>query len=296
LGTGEVDLQRDLSAYSPDTASFERLCGWLNAPEFGPQVARRTEADSPLLVGNDPLIGWLASKLSGRPTPVARGELICLARDPRRRRVFQAGTRVGGERWRLSWTISEDGEAETEAIRVKIRSKMNTAAALGTVIVGLTSFLLQDAVQEAPSSKWQWWAFGALGASAMLYFATLFLYDTLLMPSRFWASRFPPKRRTRKGPASVWARFRYGKASVLRPPTSMARVLQANMVQIWTWIFQPATVLVFVGVALFALGATSDNGSAPNVQLWYVSVAIVGIVIVVVAWVAWQRPNLGASD
>jgi len=41
--------------------------------------------------------------------------------------------------------------ARAEAIRTKVKSKMNTAAPLGTVIVGLTTFLLQDALQKEPS-------------------------------------------------------------------------------------------------------------------------------------------------
>jgi hypothetical protein len=123
-------------------------CEWLEASDTDEQQARkqpapeqqapepsarRTETDAPLLVGNDPLIGWVASKLTRRRTPVARGELLCLVREPR-----------AGTRWRLLWTLSDDGEAEAEAIRTKIKSKMNTAGALGAVIVGLTTFLPQN--------------------------------------------------------------------------------------------------------------------------------------------------------
>jgi hypothetical protein len=53
------DLERVLSAYSPDRAMFERLSSWLASTETGPKCARRDKCDSPLLVGNDPLIGWL---------------------------------------------------------------------------------------------------------------------------------------------------------------------------------------------------------------------------------------------
>jgi hypothetical protein len=71
----------------------------------------------------------MASELTGRDAPVSRGELVCLVRGPR-----------AGTRWRLLWTLSEDGDTEAEAIRAKIKSKMNTAGALGAVIVGLTTF------------------------------------------------------------------------------------------------------------------------------------------------------------
>jgi RsiW-degrading membrane proteinase PrsW (M82 family) len=227
----------------------------------------------------------LATKLSGHTTPVSRGELICLVRKRDR------------GRWQLLWTISEDGEAEAEAVRSKIKSKMNTAAALGTVIVGLTTFLLQEAFKKEPS-LWHWLAFAALGGAAALYFVTLFLYDTLQMPPRFWGSRFPSRTASRKEKREMpWSRFRHGRSSVRRPPSSTARVLQANMVQIWTWIFTPATILAGLGVALFAIGATSmGREDIVNVQPWHVLVVIAGLAILIVAWVAWQRPNLGTSD
>jgi hypothetical protein len=219
---------------------------------------------------------------------VARGELICLVRD----------TDGADGSWRLLGTISEDREAEAEAIRAKIKSKMTTAGALGTVIVGLMTFLLQDALQKQPA-VWHWLAFAALGASAALYFAALFLYDTLQMPARFWASYFPPGTGTPTvaGPGRAWARLRHGRPALRRPPSSTARVLQTSMVQIWGRIFTPATILAGVGVALFAVGATA-NGREDilNVQQWHVLVAIAGLTTLVAAWVAWQRPNLGASD
>ncbi len=282
-GQKRRDLGQDLSAYSPDEQAFGCLCKWLDASGTGEQQARRTETDVPLLVGNDPLIGWVASKLTRRDTPVARGELVCLVRERRT-----------GTRWRLLWTLSEDGKTEAEAIRTKIKSKMNTAGALGAVIVGLTTFLLQNSLQKEPTI-WQWLAFAALAVSAGLYFASLFLYDTLQMPSRFWSNRFPSHRRNEGRLQAIWARLRHGRPSVARPPTSTARVLQASMVQVWVWIFTPATILAGVGVACLALGASTDSDSV-GLRPWQVLSAIVVLAAVVGTWVAWQRPNLGASD
>jgi hypothetical protein len=279
--TRENDLGSTLSDYSPDREALDGLCQWLEAPCTEQEKACRTETDAPLLVGNDPLIGWVAAKLTGRDTPVARGELVCL--------ISEHGA---GTRWRLLWTLSDDGEAESEAIRAKIKSKMNTAGALGAVIVGLTTFLLQNSFKKEPTI-WEWLAFAALATSAGLYFATLFLYDTMQMPPRFWSSRFPPYSRNRFQAISV--RLRYGHPSVSRPPTSTARVLQMSMVQVWTWIFTPATVLAGGGVAFLALGVAEDTKPL-GLQAWQVLVAIVVLVTVTGAWVAWQRPDLGASD
>jgi hypothetical protein len=291
--TGGRDFGKDLSAYSPDEDAFGCLCNWLEASDTEEQPAqkqpaqkqpaRRAETDAPLLVGNDPLIGWVASKLTRRHTPVAHGELLCLVKE-----------RQAGTRWRLLWTLSDDREAEAEAIRTKIKSKMNTAGALGAVIVGLTTFLLQNSLQKEPTG-WQWLAFAALAASAGLYFASLFLYDSLQMPPRFWSNRFPSRPPNERRLQAIWARLRHGRPSVTRPPTSTARVLQASMVQVWNWIFSPATALAGVGVAFLALGASTDSDPV-SLRPWQILSAIVGLVTVIVTWVAWQRPNLGASD
>ena len=279
----ERGLGNSLPAYSPDEKAFKDLRDWLQASGTWQEPARRTEMDAPLLVGNDPLIGWMASELTGRPAPVARGELLCLVRGP-----------GAGTRWRLLWTLSEDGEEEAEAIRAKIKSKMNTAGALGAVIVGLTTFLLQNSVKTEPD-VWQWLAFAALATSAGLYFAALFLYDTLQMPPRFWSSRFPSHPRNNSRRHAILTRLRHGHPSLSRPPTSTARVLQASMVQVWVWIFTPATVLAGFGVACLALGA-SGRSDPVGLHPWQVLAAIVVLAAAVGTWVAWQRPDLGASD
>ena len=283
---GEEDVQRALSAYSPNEATFDALCRWLTSTEVGQQTARRSEVDSPLVVGNDPLIGWLVGRLTGHATAIGRGELVCLVDE-----------RSPSGKWRLLWTVSEDGEAESDAVRAKIKSKMTTAAALGTVIVGLTTFLLQNPLQKEPTI-WHWMAFAAMTSSAALYFAALFLYDSLQMPPRFWASRCPsssPQRlRMRSG---VWARLQHGRPSLQRPPTSTARLLQTSMMRIWSWIFTPATFLAGVGIVLLALGATAvGREDILNVQPWHVVAATAGLAALLAVWVACQRPNLGATD
>jgi hypothetical protein len=67
------------------------------------------------------------------------------------------------------------------------------------------------------------------------------------------------------------------------------------MVQIWNWIFTPATALAGLGVACLALGASTDSDPV-NLRLWQVLSAIVVLAAITGTWIAWQRPNLGASD
>lgn len=270
-----------LAAYSPDEAAFRCLSRWLTSSRTGRTEARTEERDAPLLVGNDPLIGWLISDIVGRPLPVARGELVCLTRADRG--------------WRLLWTISDDGPDEAAEVRAKIKSKMDAAAGLGTVIVALTTFLLQRGLEDQPT-LFQWLAFAALASAAALYFASLFLYDSLQMPVRFWGTRFESPTR-RGSPQSTWSRFRHGKPTVRRPPSSAARLLQSSMLSVWFWIFTPATFLAGIGVALYALSATPTGASiAFEVELAHVLAGLAVLVVSVSAWIAWHRPNLGASD
>lgn len=68
-----------------------------------------------------------------------------------------------------------------------------------------------------------------------------------------------------------------------------------SMVQVWNWIFKPATFLAGAVVAFMALGAATHRRPL-GLHLWLVVPAIVVLAAVAVAWVAWHRPNLGTSD
>jgi hypothetical protein len=67
------------------------------------------------------------------------------------------------------------------------------------------------------------------------------------------------------------------------------------MVRIWVWIFTPATVLAGSGVICLALGAAGHSGRV-SLHPWQVIAAIVVLTAIAGSWVAWQRPNVGASD
>jgi hypothetical protein len=134
-----------------------------------------------------------------------------------------------------------------------------------------------------------------LATSAGLYFAALFLYDTMQMPSRFWSSRFPSHSRDSGRLQAISARLRHGHPAARRPPTSAARVLQMSMVQVWVRIFTPANILAGAGVAFLALGVSGDSRPLA-LHPWQVLVAIVVLATAAGVWVACQRPDLGASD
>lgn len=69
------------------------------------------------------------------------------------------------------------------------------------------------------------------------------------------------------------------------------------MVEIWTWVFTPATLFASAGVAFLALSTVpgpTQNELSLSVGLVVAVIAV--IAAAVAAWVAWQRPNLGAPD
>ncbi len=68
-----------------------------------------------------------------------------------------------------------------------------------------------------------------------------------------------------------------------------------SMVQVWAWIFTPATALAGAGVAFLSFGV-SEHGKPVALHPWQVLAAIVGLATLAWAWVAWQHLDLGASD
>ena len=66
----------------------------------------------------------------------------------------------------------------------------------------------------------------ALLAALVLYLMTVFAYDQLQMPPKFWAESLPVKK-------TSWL--------PQRPPSSFAWVLYRNMMRTWYTLFVPAT-------------------------------------------------------
>jgi hypothetical protein len=293
--TGDVD-PRKLGAYAPDREEVRKLVKDMRKRrKFGEQT-------SVFFVGNDPLVGWLASELTGsrRGLAIARGEMLCLTQ---RRWPLRW-------RWRLSWNIAGE-QADLNEITSKIQSKMDTAKTLGAVITALATFVLTQGFSRG-STWWLWGALACLAAAGMLFFFTLFFYDTLLMPSRYWGGRL--RGRILSGQVS----------SVQRPPGSTDRVLHDAMVRIWVRIFTPAAWLAGIGVLLLAghaaessstVRSQGDGRDTPNatpstvpdssaqasaiwldVDPWHVIIVALGLLAVFGTWAWLNRPRLGVSD
>ena len=238
--------------------------------------AARTIGDTArcVIVGHDPQLSWLLHDLGGdrvRWHTLDRGELALL--EP---------TSDGGRRVR--YVISPGDDKTSELLRGKINSKMDTAKVLGTFLTALLTFAATQLLGRSELGDWATaLAFGGLvllGAATALYFVTLFRYDELLMPSRFWPSGTP-------GATSP-----SDDDQVLRPPGSEAWVLYQNMLRVWDQAFVPATWLAGAGVAALAVAFTDPTG-----WWWLAPVPIVAAVVAFVVVMGRRaRPHLGVND
>jgi hypothetical protein len=270
------------SELKPQNAFDSSLDGAL-VKELRDELADR-QGNAVLVVGHQPQLSWIADELLGGqgrrpwrhpPVPIDRAGLVCIQ--------LQDGA------WRhdrLAWAISFDDKEEAEKVREKIRLKMETAKLIsGALALGLTVIfgVLFDSDQFGRLGDRRWTvqlAAALLLAAAVLYFATMYAYDGLLMPERFWGERRPLRsRRFRR--SSRWL--------VDRPPSSAAWVLYQNMMRVWRNLFTTASFLVGAGITLLGYGALRLS---PRLAL------TVGILVLLVIgfWVWWSRPVLGSED
>lgn len=249
-----------------------------------------------LVVGHRPQLGWLtcemmreyvgwrARRMAG--APFSLGEIVCIR--------FASQPYPSSRIW---WTISSEDESAVAEIRDKIKSKMETAKLLGgliSLLIGalLGVFLDQGKMTGLGAIKWAGiTATAALGVSAVLLFLALVLfvasyysYDSLLMPSRFWVERRPPRGRGWR----EWVSKHRQQWLVRRPPSSAAWVLYANMMRVWTWLFTPAAVCAGLALAVPAVVLMKPQ--------WWVFLLILISVALTFGWWGWFRPVLGSED
>jgi phosphohistidine phosphatase SixA len=268
-----------------------------------------------LLVGHQPLLGWLATYFSRgrgwveRAVPIDSSEVICL-------RLKK--TRWHG-RWRgpLMWTLAPDDRNALKEVGDKVKGKMESAKLLSAVITlvltALLGLLLDPAKWDALGRKdhpvqasllgWSYngqtatqIAFVMLLGALALYLLTMYSYDRLLMPTRFWAEgrserlsleglggRPPLKKMLQPW----WWRAR-GTWLPRRPPSSSAWVVYRNMQRIWFCLFTPANILVALALMVLASALLRLHG-----WIWVWAAAFF---VVVAAWWRWFRPVLGSED
>jgi phosphohistidine phosphatase SixA len=211
--------------------------------------ASAQDANVVLIVGHQPILGWIAEALCGQPHPIAHAELLCLrfAEPPQeRRRWYRPSRRLVKTPAALRWALTPRDPAAEGALtelKDKIRGKMEGAKLLGAVITGALGFtlgmLLDDAKLDAVEGPYLGVLYAAVLAfllAGICYFASYYAYDRLLMPIRFWAEGGSA------GGNPAWL--------VMRPPSSATWVLYQNMIRVWRCLFTPAMVTTFVGLIL----------------------------------------------
>ena len=257
---------KDLATYWTDRDEVRDACKELKK-ELHPCV----------IVGHDPQMSWLLQELAGiKWYTLTAGELMLLEEaDP--------GT---GKYRTPRFVLSPSDPGAATALREKIKSKMDTAKVLGAFFTGLLA-VAADALLTRDQPSKESLRFAAIGLTMfalaiVLYFVTLFLYDALLMPTRFWSSRAP------KTKIADDRRRRH----ILRPPGPDVWVLYEGMLRVWTRAFVPATLFAGLGVALLTLALADPIGW----RWWQVGGVAIAVAAVGAAFHHWAQPKLGGND
>jgi hypothetical protein len=304
-----------------DTLNPERFRFTGNANRAAAAIARLLgrggDGCALLVVGHQPQLSWLSDWFTGQdrgrrwqpwhsgPVPVAHGEIICLAVTQTSRGWWRPSGRWRGH---VQWSITPDDRPALSDVREKVKSKMETAKLLSGVITLVVTALLGVLLDK---DKWDGLgmvtatplglkalqfsgqlavqvSFGLLMGALGLYLMTMYAYDSLLMPPRFWAelpARDQPEGSWRAG---VERRLHGGTWLPRRPPSSSAWVVYRNMMRIWYTLFTPATLLVAAALIVLA----SALLRLPAIGYVLVAVAAAGLGL----WRFWFRPVLGSED
>ena len=226
-------------------------------------------ANAVLVVGHLPQLSWMSAGILRSGYALTHAEVACITLGSRGRRGW------------IPWSISPKDDETRAALLDKIRSKMDIAKLFSAILaLSLGVILDQDKLRKATGSGetdrvLAELAAGLLLAGLVLYLATLYAYDSLLMPSRFW-------REGKKAP------FRARRWLAQRPPSSSTLVLYQNMMRIWTWLFTPATICIALGLGLLGIAAVDPSRNA--------LIGAAAGAIVLVAWIRYFRPVLGSED
>ena len=250
-----------------------------------------------MLVGHQPQLGWIVERIH-EATPIARSEIVCIRLNEGYFRKFKIGKRS-----QHLWSIAPTDDKTMELLRDKIKSKMDTAKMLGTFIVFLLGIVLGILSDEGKlqfltgydaftrtflgglcdmgiAARNDFYLYTivvsvvSLFLAAVLYLITMYAYDRLLMPTRFWAE-------SRKARSPRWL--------PQRPPSSSLLVLQVNMMRIWKFLFTGANILVGLSLAGFSLVVMRADPLEYSVIVAFISLAIY-------LYYLWAKPRLGAED
>jgi hypothetical protein len=253
--------------------------------------SRSNSESAVLIIGHEPLLGWISASLSGEAYPITNSEMLCFKLSPQKAAALAAQKRAKAKSdpnqpWRpcalLEWAISPPNEKTLEDLRDKIRAKMGIANLLSAFIAAGLGFL---AANMADHDKIHWlskqrpaliFSTLLLITALILYLTTMCSYDTLLMPIRFWGEN--PSQADDRPP---WI--------VKRPPSSASWILYQNMVHVWSCQFIPATCCLITGLLTFMAAAFLNKAVPYNRAVSWVIVIVGAAFLVYVAYRKWPR-------
>jgi hypothetical protein len=232
-----------------------------------------------LIVGHQPLLGWIGHNLTGKALPISHSELLCIALEDK--------TLAKSKRGYLRWVISPSDDQAIADLKDKIKSKMDTAKLLGGFITAVLGFLLASLVDEKKMgflAGYEWALYVSAGtffAAVGLYLTTMYAYDGLLMPRRFWGESPLPRDPTKRPKWLVW-----------RPPSSATWILYQNMMRIWFYLFTPATWAVVIGLLFLGFAVFKPTGAFVYL---FLGIVVIGLVVF---WLYYRQfgPRIGSED
>ena len=259
------------------------------ADEWREIVGGEGPAQLVLMIGHDP---QMTRRLHGE-LAVGRTFTRRLANRTSLERGEVAMVRRRGRRTELMWVISPDTKEAIEQLQAKIKSKMETAKVLGAFLTALVFFAAKELAASHPRLDWYPWAAGAgvglLALATIAFVVTMFLYDGLLMPVRYWA---PMPEKEGWLARRRWYRLVGTGQDPRRPPSSAATVMFHGMQRVWSALFVPAAVAAGLGTAATAVAFAKPEGA-----WWYAVIgSAVGVAVLVAVLTLVGRPQLGTTD
>ena len=258
------------------------VAGWVERAQQ--DLARRAgEAGTRLavvVVGHEPRMSWLLHRLLTNP----RRRYIRAAFVPGLAPAEMVASVREGTKYRACWALSPSDSVTEDAIRAKIKAKMEAAKVYGAVLTALAAFVAKEvAPLTGIATVLGLISLAFFSLAVVLYLVTMFWYDQLTMPPRFW-----PTETEVSGVRSL-GRFR----AFNRPPSNAYWVLYQNMMMVWRRCFVPATFSAGLGLWAYAVAATSP---ARWSEVLVPSGVVVLLSLVAVVVGRWSRPSIGVQD
>ena len=255
------------------------------------------ETDVIVVVGHDPSMSWLLHSFLGGTAASSfwfRSERSSPPAPPgvgfRPRRACRSAAAKWSCSDRIRTNFRPAGRSlltprlSSLSFKTRFDRRWNRPSNSGAFVTALVAFAVTAILQVSPSGipdLLAWIGTGMLSLAVIAYFATLFHYDSLLMPISMWSSTAPSGHRAR------------AIGILARPPSSAAWVLFQNMQLIWLRGFTVACAFATLGGVLVALGVSEPSGW----RGWLLATVLV-IATVVLGATIWRRnrPALGVND